>query len=153
MIAIYIDGDACPVKDETRRVAARHGLLVYLVGNRLMGPHDDPMLKRIVVAGTPDAADDWIAEAVMADDIVITADIPLAARVVAKSATALKPDGRVLDADSVGMAKAVRDLNMHLRDIGALSGGPGGFRKQDRSRFLDKLETLVQAAKRRSQAK
>jgi uncharacterized protein YaiI (UPF0178 family) len=152
VIAIYVDGDACPVKDEVRRVAGRHGLMVYLVSNRLLGPADDPMVKRVVVADTPDAADDWIADAVAAHDIVITADIPLAARGVAKGATVLKPNGHPLGRDSIGMAVAVRDLNMHLRDTGAISGGPGAFTKQDRSRFLDKLETMVQAATRAQKA-
>ncbi len=148
MIAIHVDGDACPVKDEVIRVATRHKLTVYIVSNRLIGRSDEPLVKRIVVADTPDAADDWIAEAVRSFDIVVTNDIPLAARAVAKNALVLKPNGKPLDKDSIGMAVAVRDLNMHLRDTGQISGGPGAFTKQDRSRFLDKLETLVQAAKR-----
>lgn len=148
MIRIFVDADACPVKDEVVRVANRHKLNVFIVGNRLLGRADELLVKRIVVADTPDAADDWIAAEVAADDIVITADIPLAARAVAKKATVLKPTGQPLDSASIGLAVAVRDLNMHLRDTGQLSGGPSAFSQRDRSRFLDKLETMVQAAKR-----
>jgi uncharacterized protein YaiI (UPF0178 family) len=147
---LYVDGDACPVKDEALRVATRHGLTMVLVGNRLLGRGDEPLLKRIVVSDAPDAADDWIAEAAGTNDIVITADIPLAARVVAKGAVALKPDGTTLDHQAIGLAVAVRDLNIHLRDTGQISGGPSAFTKQHRSRFLDRLEAAVQTAKRRA---
>lgn len=148
MIAIYVDADACPVKDEVIRVANRHRLTTFIVGNRLLGRADEPLVRRVVVADSPDAADDWIADAVKPHDIVITADIPLAARVIAKQATVLKPNGHPLDQNSVGLAVAVRDLNMHLRDGGLITGGPASFTRQDRSRFLDKLDTAVQAAKR-----
>lgn len=152
MIRIFVDADACPVKDEVVRVANRHKLNVFVVGNRLLGRADEPLVKRIVVADTPDAADDWIATEVGAHDIVITTDIPLAARVVAKKATVLKPNGHPINAESIGLAVAVRDLNMHLRDTGQLSGGPGAFSPRDRSRFLDKLETMVQTATRAATA-
>ncbi|MDX2225107.1 MAG: YaiI/YqxD family protein [Rhodospirillaceae bacterium] len=146
---IFVDADACPVKDEARRVAARHGLRVTLVGNRLVGPHDDPRVRRIVVEATPDAADDWIAAHAGAGDIVITTDIPLAARVVANGASVLKPNGDALDAESIGLAAALRDLHTHLRETGGLAGGPPAFNARDRSRFLDRLERAVQASKRR----
>ncbi|MSO97875.1 MAG: YaiI/YqxD family protein [Rhodospirillaceae bacterium] len=148
MVAIFVDGDACPVKDETLRVAARHGVLVHLVSNTWLRGPADPLINRVVVTRDKlDAADDWIAEHVAANDIVITADIPLAARSVAKGATVLRPNGQPLDQNSIGMASAVRDLNTHLRDTGMITGGPAPFAKQDRSRYLDKLETLVRAAK------
>jgi hypothetical protein len=147
-VELYVDADACPVKDEVRRVAARHGLVVVLVGNRLLGPHDDPMVRRVVVEATPDAADDWIAAHAGRGDIVITADVPLAARVVANGATVLKPNGELLDAESIGLAAALRDLNTHIRETGGLSGGPAAFSGRDRSRFLDRLERAVQGIRR-----
>jgi len=147
MAEIYVDGDACPVKDEVLRVAARHKVQVYLVSNSWLRGEHDPLVKRIVVERDKlDAADDWIAEHVQAHDIVITADIPLAARSVAKGATVLRPNGQPLDQASIGMASAVRDLHTHLRDTGQMTGGPSSFTKQDRSRFLDKLETMLRAA-------
>ncbi|MBL8628857.1 MAG: YaiI/YqxD family protein, partial [Rhodospirillaceae bacterium] len=143
----YVDGDACPVKDEVLRVAARHKVMVYLVSNMWLRGEADPLVQRIVVANDKlDAADDWIAERVQPHDVVITADIPLAARSVAKGAVVLRPNGHPLDQTSIGMAAAMRDLNTHLRDTGQITGGPGAFTKQDRSRFLDKLETLLRAA-------
>ncbi|MDX2142965.1 MAG: YaiI/YqxD family protein [Rhodospirillaceae bacterium] len=146
-VEIFVDADACPVKDEVARVAARHKLVTHLVSNQWMRGPDDPLIRRVVV-GTHklDAADDWIAENVLAHDIVITADIPLAARVVAKGATVLRPNGEPLDQSSIGMAAAMRDLNTHLRDSGMITGGPAPFNKNDRSRFLDRLETAVRAA-------
>lgn len=151
MVAIFVDGDACPVKDETLRVAARHNVLVHLVSNTWLRGEANPLINRVVVARDKlDAADDWIAEHVAAHDIVITADIPLAARSVAKGATVLRPNGKPLDQDSIGMTSAMRDLNTHLRDMGQMTVGPAPFSKQDRSRYLDKLETLVRAAKAKS---
>ena len=148
MVAIFVDGDACPVKEETLRVAARHGVLVHLVSNSWLRGPADPMVNRVVVERDKlDAADDWIAEHVAAHDIVITADIPLAARSVAKGATVLRPNGKPLDQDSIGMTSAVRDLNTHLRDMGQMTGGPAPYNKQDRSRYLDKLETILRASK------
>lgn len=150
MTAIYVDGDACPVKDEVVRVARRHEVAVFLVSNTWLRGPDDPLVKRVVVAHDKlDAADDWIAEHAQGGDIVVTADIPLAARSVAKGAVVLRPNGQPLDGASIGMAAAVRDLNTHLRDMGEMTGGPRGFTKQDRSRFLDKLETMLRAAKTR----
>lgn len=148
MVAIYVDGDACPVKDETLRVAARHQVMVYLVSNMWLRGEEDPLVKRIVVARDKlDAADDWIAEHCGDGDVVITADIPLAARAVAKGAAVLRPNGQPLDQASIGMVSAMRDLHTHLRDMGEITGGPKGFTKQDRSRYLDKLETMLRAAK------
>jgi len=148
MVAIFVDGDACPVKDETLRVAARHKVLVHLVSNQWLRGEAHPLINRVVVERDKfDAADDWIADHVTAHDIVITADIPLAKRSVDKGAAVLRPNGQPLDKNSIGMTAAVRDLNTHLRDTGMITGGPAPFRKEDRSRFLDKLETMVRAAK------
>ena len=132
------------------RVADRHGITVPFVSNSWMRLPDNPLVQRIAVEAGADAADDWIAERVEAADIVITNDIPLARRCVEKGATVLRPTGTVLDQNSIGMAVAVRDLTTHLRDTGAMTGGPASFTKADRSRFLDKLEQAVQACKRRA---
>jgi uncharacterized protein YaiI (UPF0178 family) len=146
MTEIYIDADACPVKDEVLRVADRHGLKVYVVGNTWMRMAEGPRVQRVVVDKGPDAADDWIAERAGAGDVVITADIPLAARCVARKAKVVRPNGKPLDEASISMAVAVRDLHTHLREIGEITRGPAPFTKQDRSRFLDTLETTVRAA-------
>jgi uncharacterized protein YaiI (UPF0178 family) len=147
MSAIFVDADACPVKDEVVRVAIRHGLTVHMVGNSWMRLSDDPIVQRVVVPGTPDAADDWIAERAGAGDVVITSDIPLAARVVTRGAKVVRPNGKPLDEASISMAVAVRDLHTHLREVGEITRGPAPYTKQDRSRFLDVLETTVRAAK------
>ncbi len=149
---IYIDADACPVKDEVVRVAERHGLAVLLVSNSWMRGPDHPLVQRFTVNNHPDAADDWISERVTDEDVVITSDIPLAARCVAKGAKILRPNGRPLGQDSISMAVAMRDLHTHLRETGEITRGPAPFEKQDRSRFLDALETAVQAIKRRKAA-
>jgi uncharacterized protein YaiI (UPF0178 family) len=146
MTAIYVDADACPVKDEVVRVAVRHQTQVFMVGNSWMRLSDDPIVQRVVVPGTPDAADDWIAERAGTGDAVITSDIPLAARVVARGALVVRPNGKPLDQASISMAVAVRDLHTHLREVGEITRGPPSFTKQDRSRFLDVLETTVRAA-------
>lgn len=144
MTTIYIDADACPVKDEVIKVAERRDLPVVLVSNRGFRTGGHPLLRSVVVEATPDAADDWIAEAILAGDVCVTNDVPLAARCVAKGARALSPSGKVFDADSMGMALAVRDLMTDLRDTGEISGGgPKGFSAQDRSRFLGALDALL----------
>jgi uncharacterized protein YaiI (UPF0178 family) len=147
MTEIYVDADACPVKEEVLRVADRHGLTVHMVGNSWMRMAEGPRVRRVVVAEGPDAADDWIAERAGAGDVVITADILLAARCVARKAKVVRPNGKPLDEASISMAVAVRDLHTHLREIGESTCGPAPFTKQDRSRFLDTLETTVRAAK------
>lgn len=146
---IYVDADACPVKDEVVRVAERHGIAISLVSNQWMRGPESPLVQRFTVNDHPDAADDWIAERVTERDIVITADIPLAARCVAKGAMVLRPNGKPLDKDAIGMAVAMRDLHTHLRETGEITRGPAPFQKQDRSRFLDALETAVRMLKRR----
>lgn len=145
---IYVDADACPVKAEVVRVAERHGLTVHMVSNGGLRPDRNPKIRSVMVPEGPDAADDWIAEHVGPRDVAITGDIPLAARCLEKGARVLGHNGKPFTEDGIGMALAARDLNAHLRDTGAIRGGGPSFSKQDRSRFLDVLETTVQAAKR-----
>ena len=148
MVAIYIDADACPVKEETKSVAKRHGIKTILVSDGGIRPSDDPLVENVYVAQGADAADDWIAEAIDANDICITNDIPLAARCIEKGALVLRPNGDALTEASIGMALATRDLMQTLRDSGEVTGGPRPFSKADRSQFLNKLETTVRAALR-----
>jgi uncharacterized protein YaiI (UPF0178 family) len=144
---ILIDGDACPVKDEVLRVADRHQLPVLIVSNR-WHRIDHWRVEQVVVPEGADAADDVIADRAEPGDVVVTADIPLAARSLAKAAKAIDPRGRVFDDNSIGMQVAMRDLMKDLRETGAVTGGPAGFTRQDRSRFLDGLERLIQQIKR-----
>ena len=149
MPEIYIDGDACPVKGEVERVAARYGLIVHLVSNGGLRPSSNPLFRHVIVAQGADAADDWIAEHIGENDIAITADIPLAARCLAKGARVLGPKGKPFTQDTIGMALGMRDLQRHLRE--AIPGGQtynAGFSNRDRSRFLGALENEIQAAKR-----
>jgi uncharacterized protein YaiI (UPF0178 family) len=148
MVDIYIDADACPVKDETIRVAARHGLKTYLVSDGGIRPRSDPLVELIIVAQGADAADDWIASHVQKADICITNDIPLAARCLERGALAIKPNGEAFTENGIGMALANRELMQSLRDRGEITGGPRPFNKADRSHFLNRLETTIQAAKR-----
>ena len=145
---IFIDADACPVKEETVRVSGRHGIAVTMVSNTWMRGSDHPLVQKIAVPEGPDAADDWIVERATSGDIVITTDIPLAARCVENGAKVLRPNGKPLSEDAIGMAVAMRDLSTHLREIGDITGGPAPFTKRDRSRFLDALEATVQDTKR-----
>lgn len=148
MTRIFIDSDACPVKDEVYRVAGRYGLHVFVVANRMIAVPDAPLVERIVVEAGPDVADDWIAEHTQDADIVITADIPLAARYVEKGAYVLEPKGRLLDGDAIGMALAMRNLMTDLRSAGMMTPGGAPFGKADRSRFLSALDTLVIKARK-----
>ncbi|GAN53980.1 UPF0178 protein [Tanticharoenia sakaeratensis NBRC 103193] len=148
MIRIFIDSDACPVKDEVYRVAGRYGLHVFVVSNRMIAVPESPLIERVVVDSGPDVADDWIAERASDRDIVITADIPLAARCVEKGAYVLEPKGRLLDSDAIGMALAMRNLMTDLRSAGVMTPGGAAFGKTDRSRFLSVLDTLVVRAQK-----
>lgn len=147
-IYIYIDADACPVKAEALRVAERHGLKTYIVSDGGVRPPAGPLVELVVVAPGMDAADNWIADHIGKGDIAITADTPLAARCIAAGAKVLRFNGEPFDEQSIGAALATRDLMTHLRETGEITGGPRPFSKQDRSRFLNALETMVQAAKR-----
>lgn len=142
-ISIYVDADACPVKAEVYRVAERHGLKVFVVSNSFLTVPREPFIERVVAGGGFDAADDWIAERVSRGDIVVTADVPLAARCVKAGAVAVGPNGRVFDEASVGMALATRNLMQDLREAGAVTGGPKPFSPRDRSAFLSALDLAV----------
>lgn len=150
MTTLYVDADACPVRDEAARVAERHGVAVKVVSNGGIRPDPRPFVQTVIVADGPDAADDWIAERIGPGDLCVTADIPLASRCVAAGALALTPDGRRLDAASVGPAKAMRDLMTDLRAADPLGrgGGPRPFDKAARSRFLDMLDRELRVLRR-----
>ncbi len=147
-LAIYIDADACPVKDEVYRVAARYGLHVFVVSNSFINLPREPWIERVVVSDGFDAADDWIAERVGKGAIVVTADVPLASRCVKAGAVALAPNGKAFTDSSVGMALATRNLMQDLREAGAITGGPKPFSRQDRSAFLGALDRAVVRLKR-----
>jgi uncharacterized protein YaiI (UPF0178 family) len=144
--AILVDADACPVKAEILKVAERHGLVVTFVSNGGLRPSRDPMVRHVVVSKGADAADDWIAENARQNDIVVTADIPLAARVVALGAHALGPTGRPFTPETIGMAVAMRDLKQHLRETGESKGYNALFTREDRSRFLGAMDQAVRRA-------
>ena len=150
MTEIYVDADACPVREEVFRVATRLGLQVHLVsnGSRPIRPPGLPNVAIVVVPAGADVADDWIAERVGATDLCVTADIPLAARCLARGARALSFKGHVWTADNISGALAGREIARHLREIGLASGGPAPLARADRSRFLSALDTLAHAALR-----
>ena len=143
MSEIFVDGDACPVKDEVYAVAARLGLAVVVVANQRMNVPRDLGVEMIVVPDGPDAADDWIAEEIRAGDIVITADIPLAARCLEVGAFALGTNGREFTADSIGGALATREIKQNLRETGGPVSGPPPMSNRDRSRFSNALDRLA----------
>jgi len=149
MLELLIDADACPVKEEVYRVAQRYGLQVTLVANSWMNIPNEQWVRLVVVEGHLDAADDWIADHVGADDIVVTADIPLAARCLEKHALVLGSTGRPFTEESIGDALASRELMADLRDLGTMTGGPPPFSKRDRSRFLQRLDEMIQSVRRR----
>jgi uncharacterized protein YaiI (UPF0178 family) len=146
---LYVDADACPVKDEVYRVAGRYGLAVFVVCNSWIRTPSDPRITLVVVDEGPDVADDWIAERAGPGDIVITADIPLAQRALGAGAQALHPTGRTFTADNIGGALASRAIGEHLRSMGEITGGPRAFAPADRSRFLQALDAAVVKARRR----
>jgi uncharacterized protein YaiI (UPF0178 family) len=145
---IYVDADACPVKDEVLRVAARHDVIVTLVANRGLRPSRDPMVVHVLVPLGADAADDWIVAHVAPGDIVVTSDIPLAGRSLKAGATVLGPTGRPFTESSIGMALAMRELNQHLRETGESRGLNAGFTPRDRSAFLQALDEAVARGRR-----
>ena len=150
MTTIYVDADACPVKDETLRVAERHGLLTYIVSNSGMRVPRSPLVRQMIVPEGPDAADDWIADHIGENDIVITADIPLAARCLEKQALALGPSGKPFSQENIGMSLAMRDLTSTLRETSDFKSYNPAFTPKDRSRFLSALEETVRKAKQGS---
>ncbi len=150
MTDIYVDGDACPVREEVYRVAERLNLKVLVVsnGSRPIRPVRDPNVSMVVVSEGADKADDWIVERITSADVCVTSDIPLASRCLAKGARALSPLGKPWTPDNIGNALAGREIARHLREIGVGSGGPPPITKADRSRFLGALDQAVQAALR-----
>jgi uncharacterized protein YaiI (UPF0178 family) len=148
VLEIYVDGDACPVKDEVYRVALRHDLKVYVVSNAPLRVPDKGRVERVRVGAGLDVADDWIANHAGAGDVVVTADIPLAARCLRGGARVIAPNGTVFTEDSIGEALAGRDLMDQLRQMGVATGGPAPFVPADRSRFLARLGEAIQAARR-----
>jgi hypothetical protein len=149
MTDIYVDADACPVKDEVYRVAQRYGLKVLLVSNAWLRAPNEEWIAVVVVGAELDAADAWIVEHVTEDDIVVTADIPLAALCLEKGSSVLGPRGRRFTEDSIGGALATRELMSQLREMGEVTGGPPAFEKRDRSQFLQVLDQMVHAIRKR----
>ncbi len=148
MLEIFIDADGCPVKQEVYRVAQRYGLHVTVVANsRIRIPQGD-WKKLVVVGGQFDAVDDWIVEHATVNDIVVSADIPLAARCLDKGARVVGPRGDEFTQDSIGEALASRALLAHLRELGTITGGPAPLEKRDRSRFLQRLDEIIQAVRK-----
>ncbi|WP_299852442.1 YaiI/YqxD family protein [uncultured Roseovarius sp.] len=148
MSAIYVDADACPVKAEVERVGTRHGLRMFVVSNGGLRPSQNPLVETVIVPDGPDVADMWIADRAGAGDVVITGDIPLAAKCVEAGAQVLKHNGEALTQANIGNVLATRDLMADLRAADPFrQGGGKGFTKADRSRFLDALERAIRAAK------
>ncbi len=150
MVRLFIDADACPVKEEAVRVAERHGLSVLMVSNGGIRPSRSPLVETVIAPEGPDAADQWIAERIGPGDICITQDVPLAAKCLKAGAGALRNNGEAFTQANIGNTLALRDLMADLRAANPLAAGGGGreFSKSDRSRFLDALERLVQSAQR-----
>ncbi len=142
-IEIFIDADACPVKDEIYRVGARYDLKIFVVANAPIKVPPVPLIERVVVGAGADAADDWIVERARAGSIVVTSDIPLASRCVRQGAEVLAATGKRFTEASIGMALATRDLMDHLRSTGEATSGPKGFTPRDRSNFLSALDNCV----------
>jgi uncharacterized protein YaiI (UPF0178 family) len=143
MITIYIDADACPVKDETYKVAERYKLRTFVVSNSFIQIPKSPLIQRMIVDAGPDIADDWIAAQVVAGDAVVTNDIPLAGRVLAKGGHAIAPNGRAFTPDSIGAALAQRAIMEHIRSTGEITGGPPPFSAANRSQFLQTLDQVI----------
>ena len=144
MLEIFVDADACPVKDEVYDVASRHGVYVFIVANARMRVPEGAGVEMVLVEDGPDAADDWIAEHIRPADVAVTADIPLAARCLEAGARALGTHGQPFTEDSIGAALATRDLKAELRESGLVGGGPPPLSQRDRSRFAASLDRLVQ---------
>lgn len=148
MTTIYVDADACPVKEEAAKVASRHGLAIHFVSNAWIRLPDGENIHRVVVAEGADAADDWIAERITAADIAVTADIPLASRCLKVGAKVIGSTGKPFTDANIGTALAMRELQQHLRETGDSKGYNASFTKADRSRFLQALEQAVQDVRR-----
>jgi uncharacterized protein YaiI (UPF0178 family) len=145
---IYVDADACPVKDEIYRVAVRHGVNVSVVAGNFIRVPQDPLFERVAAGSGMDAADDWIAERAGKGDVVITSDIPLASRCVKAGADVIAPNGKPFTEESIGMTLAVRNLMTDLRSSGEVTGGPKSFAPRDRSAFLSTLDQTIRRIQR-----
>ena len=153
MTTLYVDADACPVKAEAERVATRHAVAMKIVSNGGLRPSQNPLVETVIVPEGPDIADIWIAERAGPGDVVITSDMPLAAKCVEAGAQVLRHDGSKLDQANIGQQLAMRDLMADLRSADPFrQGGGKSFGKADRSRFLDALETALRRAKREARA-
>lgn len=150
MTEIYVDADACPVREEVFRVASRVGLVVHVVsnGSRPIRPPGLANVRMVIVGEGADVADDWIAERIGPGDVCVTADIPLASRCLARGAAALAFNGKRWTGDNIGGALAGREIGRHLREMGVATGGPAALTKADRSRFLSELDAVVRRALR-----
>jgi uncharacterized protein YaiI (UPF0178 family) len=148
MTRLFVDADACPVKDEVYKVALRYGLQTFVVANSFIQIPNHPLIERSIVDAGPDAADDWIAERCRIGDIVITQDIPLADRALKAGAQAIGNQGKPFTRDSIGSALAGREIGEHLRAMGVATSGPRAFTSSDRSRFLQELDAAIHRAKR-----
>ena len=147
MVKIYVDADACPVKNEIERIAARHDLITYMVCNGGIRPSRNPLINLVVVNQEADAADSWIIGNIEKTDICVTNDIPLAEQCLKKGALAIRPNGMRFTLDNIGMAIATRDIMEKIRESGEVTSGPPPFRKADRSKFLNCMETIVRLAR------
>jgi uncharacterized protein len=148
IISILVDADACPVKEEVYRVASRYEIKVYVVANSAIRTPRDPLIERVTVSSSFDAADDWIAERAGPSDIVITTDIPLASRCLKAGAQVIAPTGKLFTENSIGMALAMRDVMADLRAMGGVGGGPPPFSPRHRSAFLSALDQAVTLLRR-----
>ena len=146
MVKIYVDADACPVKNEIERVATRHNLETYLVCDGGIRPPLNRLIQLIIVNQGADAADDWITDHIGQSDICVTNDIPLAGHCLKKGAFAIRPNGKTYTDDNIGTALATREIMKGIRETGKITGGPAPFSKSDRSKFLDRMEIIVQEA-------
>jgi len=146
-ITIFVDADACPVKPEILKVAERVSLPVVIVSNSGMRPSRDPLVRHVVVSDSFDAADDWIVDNATAGDIAVTADVPLAKRLVEKGVHVTSHSGRLFTLETIGVQSAMRDFNQDLREAGTISGYNAPFSQRDRSNFLQALDQLVRRAK------
>jgi uncharacterized protein YaiI (UPF0178 family) len=152
-IRIFVDADACPVKQEVYRVAERHRTRVYVVANSPIQVPRDPLVERVTVGSSLDAADNWIAERVDATAIVVTNDVPLASRCVKAGARVIAANGRAFTESSIGMTLAVRNLMADLRETGEMSGGPPAFSARDRSAFVAALDQTIRRLRRTVEAR
>ena len=148
MVKIYVDADACPVKNEIERIAIRHNLVTYMVCNGGIRPSRNELVRLIVVNQGPDAADKWIIDNIQETDICVTNDIPLAGLCLKKGALAIKPNGTRFTVDNIGMALANREIMGKIRELGEMTSGPPPFSKADRSKFLNYMETIIRSAEK-----